>query len=570
MTVTTHPNTGVRAGYNDGDDGWGADDNADWRLVEAFLFAATAHDITNTPPGSPVWGDRYLTGGSPTGAWSGHADTVAVYEKNEAGTTAWKFYTPKEGWRVRVLDATYTVLPIDYTWRNGAWRADAYVRTFLGQSYTDGDVSLSDLYAAGLGTMITMDIPAAGFVTSNGTVTSGGLIALIRGTGTTDPYLEMSSYSPGTLQAVAGLNWRLNAADGLATGMALDSFANAGVVTFRRADGTKASPTATQSGEAAGRVRGTFYDGGVFFVGAEVIFRALENHGTAGFGSAVVVRATDIGSTSLTDALTIAPAGVDVVGTLTAGGAYVVTAPGTAGLIMSDGTHGVHVVLGSGLSFSGGNTLDAAGGGGSVPAAGLVFSDGTIFQAGVLSSNLRNTGTGTPTLDLGATIAIDTSLTVGGYAALDVSDIGGANGLAFHDANGYLPFSQMQPDIELAGLPIDFSGTLDAYAAGPPSTGQLKVMFGEKRDIPANFAGARVKAYSFPTSAYAFTILVDHSGTITTLGTISISSGGSITLGSSSLFHAVPGDVLLIRNAATIDPTLADVAMSFPTKRVAN
>lgn len=49
-------------------------------------------NFTNTPPGSPANGDRYVCGTSPTGAWSGQANKYATYL-----TSAWEFRTPIEG-----------------------------------------------------------------------------------------------------------------------------------------------------------------------------------------------------------------------------------------------------------------------------------------------------------------------------------------------------------------------------------------------------------------------------------------------------------------------------------------
>lgn len=49
-------------------------------------------NFTNTPPGSPANGDRYVCGTSPTGAWSGQANKYATYLGS-----AWEFRTPIEG-----------------------------------------------------------------------------------------------------------------------------------------------------------------------------------------------------------------------------------------------------------------------------------------------------------------------------------------------------------------------------------------------------------------------------------------------------------------------------------------
>lgn len=64
-----------------------------------------------TPPGSPANGDRYIVAGSPTGAWSGHAKDIAVYE-----VSTWVFYTPKDGWIAWVADES-----VIYVYSASAW-----------------------------------------------------------------------------------------------------------------------------------------------------------------------------------------------------------------------------------------------------------------------------------------------------------------------------------------------------------------------------------------------------------------------------------------------------------------
>ena len=46
----------------------------------------------NAPPGSPSIGDRYVVAASPTGAWSGHTNAIAIYDGG-----GWTFLTPNKG-----------------------------------------------------------------------------------------------------------------------------------------------------------------------------------------------------------------------------------------------------------------------------------------------------------------------------------------------------------------------------------------------------------------------------------------------------------------------------------------
>lgn len=58
-------------------------------------FFSVEDQGTNTPPGSPSDGVAYVIGPSPTGAWSGHAAKIAVWQD-----AAWAIFTPAEGWMV--------------------------------------------------------------------------------------------------------------------------------------------------------------------------------------------------------------------------------------------------------------------------------------------------------------------------------------------------------------------------------------------------------------------------------------------------------------------------------------
>lgn len=72
--------------------------NSGLDLVDALLQAAMVSILVNTPPGSPVAGDCYVVGASPTGAWAGQAKAVAFY------TTGWNFIVPWEGLTVWAND----------------------------------------------------------------------------------------------------------------------------------------------------------------------------------------------------------------------------------------------------------------------------------------------------------------------------------------------------------------------------------------------------------------------------------------------------------------------------------
>lgn len=68
-----------------------------WSALDYFSGSGSSGSITellpvisqtNTPPGSPASGDRYLCGTAPTGAWAGHANDIAEYDGS------WTFTDP--------------------------------------------------------------------------------------------------------------------------------------------------------------------------------------------------------------------------------------------------------------------------------------------------------------------------------------------------------------------------------------------------------------------------------------------------------------------------------------------
>lgn len=61
--------------------------------LDALLFLAVQGFGANTPPGAPAANERHIVGTAPTGAWTGKAGAIAVWQDN-----AWFFHTPRAGW----------------------------------------------------------------------------------------------------------------------------------------------------------------------------------------------------------------------------------------------------------------------------------------------------------------------------------------------------------------------------------------------------------------------------------------------------------------------------------------
>lgn len=77
---------------------------------------------TSTPPGSPVEGQCLAVGPSPSGAWSGRAGKIALFEDG-----AWIFLTPRAGWIGWFADANRQKV-----WTGSAW-ADLLAESTIPQ-----------------------------------------------------------------------------------------------------------------------------------------------------------------------------------------------------------------------------------------------------------------------------------------------------------------------------------------------------------------------------------------------------------------------------------------------------
>lgn len=80
-------------------------------LLDAVVQLAVLDRDLAAPPGSPAQGARYIVAASPTGAWAGHADHIAVWLDG-----AWRFFLPSIGWIAWVADEGVML-----AWSGSAW-----------------------------------------------------------------------------------------------------------------------------------------------------------------------------------------------------------------------------------------------------------------------------------------------------------------------------------------------------------------------------------------------------------------------------------------------------------------
>jgi hypothetical protein len=80
-------------------------------MLDGLIHLAVVSRVLATPPEGPVDGARYLIAASPTGDWAGHVGEVALRMEG-----AWRFFTPREGWRLWVSDEDVLVIFDGASW----------------------------------------------------------------------------------------------------------------------------------------------------------------------------------------------------------------------------------------------------------------------------------------------------------------------------------------------------------------------------------------------------------------------------------------------------------------------
>lgn len=76
------------------------------RAMDSLIQASVINATASAPPGSPSNGDAYLLISTPSGAWTGHVNSIAVWSTeitqsgNNTKVPGWQFFSPNNGWMV--------------------------------------------------------------------------------------------------------------------------------------------------------------------------------------------------------------------------------------------------------------------------------------------------------------------------------------------------------------------------------------------------------------------------------------------------------------------------------------
>ena len=83
------------------------------RILDACVHLAVVSRLAAPPSGAPDEGARYLVAEGATDAFAGHADAVAAWQDS-----AWRFLSPRAGWRLYVLGEDRDLLHDGVAWRD--------------------------------------------------------------------------------------------------------------------------------------------------------------------------------------------------------------------------------------------------------------------------------------------------------------------------------------------------------------------------------------------------------------------------------------------------------------------
>lgn len=138
-----------------------------YSILDVLVDKTVKSRGTNTPPSTPMDGDAYILGSSPTGLWSGKGTQIAYWRDS---ANVWQFIVPLTGWTLRVQDdLDANGIPKQYGYTGTAWAAPAD-----GGSFTGGTLAsaLNEAPPVTLASAATVNIGAAAANTINITGTT--------------------------------------------------------------------------------------------------------------------------------------------------------------------------------------------------------------------------------------------------------------------------------------------------------------------------------------------------------------------------------------------------------------
>jgi hypothetical protein len=101
-------------------DTYGDGERALFRGIQTLVEPNCKSMALSTPPASPTFGDTYVVGSAPSGAWAGQANSVTAWAIDpQDGTVTsgkWEFYVPQIGWSI--YDQNTNAV---WYWSGSAW-----------------------------------------------------------------------------------------------------------------------------------------------------------------------------------------------------------------------------------------------------------------------------------------------------------------------------------------------------------------------------------------------------------------------------------------------------------------
>jgi hypothetical protein len=103
------------------------------RSLDGLVQLSVKDRHLSAPPGSPAEGDRYIVAGSPSGAWTGWAGSVALREGG-----AWHRLIPRNGWMAWVEDEGIILVREGSAWQRAVPRPPGLGVVFVRDAAQNG------------------------------------------------------------------------------------------------------------------------------------------------------------------------------------------------------------------------------------------------------------------------------------------------------------------------------------------------------------------------------------------------------------------------------------------------